>query len=157
MPLLAVGAQAPDFELDGSTGKVRLSDLLKQTDFVILAFFPASFSPVCTNELNLYQEVKDEFARLGAQVVGISVDGRYTQQAFAKANGITFPILADFHPKGAVARQYRVMREDGTAERALYLIDRKQTIRYSYLSETRENPGADRLFDALEAMQGERG
>jgi len=94
MALLAAGARAPHFALDGSTGKARLSNLLKQHDFLILAFFPLAFGPVWTTELNLFQEVKEEFARLGTEVVGISVDSRYTQEAFAKANRLTLPGLA---------------------------------------------------------------
>jgi peroxiredoxin (alkyl hydroperoxide reductase subunit C) len=155
MAALPVSAKAPDFELDGSSGRVRLSDLLKETQYAILAFFAASFSSVCTSELNLYQEVKDEFARLGARVVAISVDSKYVQQAFAKANGLTFPVLADFHPKGAVAEQYGVMRGDGRAERALFIVDSKGIVRYSYVSEIAKNPGADRLLEALEQMKAE--
>jgi peroxiredoxin len=86
-------------------------------------------------------------------VVGISVDSHYTQRAFAKANGITFPLLADFHPKGAVAERYGVMRSDGMTERALFIVDSQRRVRYSYLSELRTNPGADRLLEALESMQ----
>lgn len=158
MPALALETKAPDFELEGSRERpVRLSSLLRETDYVILAFFPLAFSPVCTNQLNLYQEIKDEFARLGAQVVAVSVDSKYAQQTFAAANGITFPVLADFHPKGAVAQQYGVMRDDGVSERALFIVDAAGTIRYSYVSELGQNPGADGLLDALQELQKERG
>ena len=155
MPPLAVGVKAPDFELDGSAGKVRLSKLLKEGHHVALAFFPLAFSPVCTNEMNLFEEVKDELARLGARVVGVSVDSKYVQHAFAQSNGLTFPVLADFHPKGAVASQYGVMREDGMAERALFIVDHTGVVRYSYVSEIGKNPGADRLLNVLEKMQAE--
>ncbi len=154
MAALEVGAKAPDFTLEGTQEQpFRLSEAVKQTRFAVLAFYPLAFSPVCTDELNLFQEVLDEFQRLGAQVVGISVDSKYSQRAFAKANGITFPLLADFHPKGAVATLYGAMRDDGVAERALFIVDGKMAIRYSFVSELRKNPGADKLLEALEAMQ----
>jgi peroxiredoxin len=152
MAALNVGAKAPDFELDGSTGKTKLSDLLASHGYVILAFFPASFSPTCTDELNLFQEVSGEFAKLGAQMVGISVDGKWAQQAFAKQGNLEFPVLADFHPQGAVAEKYGVLRSDGTAERALFIIGKDGVIRYSYVSEIGKNPGADRLLEELEKM-----
>jgi len=153
MAALPVGSKAPDFELEGSAGKTKLSDLLKENDYVILAFFPAAFSPVCTSELNLYQEVKEEFAELGAEVVGISVDSRWVQQAFAKQNNLSFPVLADFHPKGTIAAQFGVMRADGMAERALFIVDSDGIVRYSYVSELTKSPGADRLLEALEKMK----
>lgn len=153
MTALPVGSKAPDFELEGSTGKTKLSDLLKENDYVILAFFPAAFSPVCTSELNLYQEVKEEFGHMGAEVVGISVDSRWVQQAFAKQNNLSFPVLSDFHPQGAIAAQYGVMRSDGMAERALFIIGSDSVVRFSYVSELTKNPGADRLLEALEKMK----
>ncbi|MFB3880775.1 MAG: redoxin domain-containing protein [Armatimonadota bacterium] len=157
MAALQEGAKAPDFTLDGSGGKFALSDALKQHRFVILAFFPAAFSSVCTAEMTLYQEVQGEFARLGASIVGISVDSKYVQTEFAQKNNIQFPLLADFHPKGAVAQKYGVMRDDaGAAERALFIVDSGGVIRYGYVSEVGVNPGADRLLDRLEALQGSK-
>jgi peroxiredoxin len=154
MAALTVGERAPDFTLEGSAeGPVSLSDLLEGNRFVVLAFYPLAFSPVCTDQMDLYQEVIDEFERLGAKVVGISVDSKYAQQAFAKHSGIAAPLLADFHPKGAVAETYGVMRDDGVAERALFIIDSDGVIRYSYVSELTVNPGADLLFEALEGLQ----
>ena len=153
MAALSVGTKAPDFELEGSPGKTKLSDLLAAHRFVVLAFFPASFSSVCTDEMNLFQEARGEFKRLGAQVVGISVDGMWTQQAFAKQGNLQFPVLADFHPKGAVAEKYGVMRSDGRAERALFIVGSDGVIRYSYVSEIAKNPGVDRLLEALEKMK----
>lgn len=154
MPALTVSTKAPDFTLEGTTEEpLTLSEVLKETRFAILAFYPLAFSPVCSDQLSLYQEVLDEFERLGARVIGVSVDSKYTQQAFAKSRGITFPLLADFHPKGAVAEKYGVMREDGVAERALFIVDSEGTIRYSYVSELRKNPGADGLLEALDSMQ----
>jgi peroxiredoxin len=154
MPALPVGSRAPDFELQGTPQQsFKLSNALKETRFVVLAFFPLAFSSVCGDQMTLYQEFVEEFERLGARVVGISVDSRYAQQAFAEAKGIAFPLLADFHPKGAVAEQYGVMRDDGVAERALFIVDSDGVVRYSYVSEPRKNPGADGLLEALEAMQ----
>jgi peroxiredoxin len=157
MAALEVGAKAPDFELKDTEGKsVRLSHLLKDGKPVILAFYPAAFSSVCGDEMSLFQEAQGEFARLDAKIVGISVDNYWSTAAFAKANGITFPLLSDFHPKGAVAAKYGVMRDDGTAERALFIIDTSGVIRYSYVSPVAQNPGADRLIEALEKMRAAR-
>jgi peroxiredoxin len=154
MAALEEGAKAPDFTLEGSSGRFTLSEALKKHRFVMLSFFPLAFSPVCTDEMAVFQEVQDEFERLGAITVGISVDSGYVQAEFARKNNITFPLLADFHPKGAVARKYGVMRDDGIAERALFIVDSGGVIRYSYVSELRVNPGADRLLEKLEELEG---
>ena len=158
MPALEVGARAPDFELKASGEQtIRLSELLKEGREVVVAFYPAAFSPVCGDELSVFQEVLDEFERLNAQVIAISVDNIWSVGAFAKAKGITFPLLADFHPKGAVADNYGVMNHElGLAERALFIVDAQGVIRYSYVSPMLENPGADRLLDALEHMHKTR-
>ena len=156
MAAVQEGAKAPDFTLDGSSGQFTLSEALKQHRFVILSFFPFAFSSVCTGEMTLFQEVQSEFQRLGAATVGISVDSKYVQTEFSKKNHIQFPLLADFHPKGATARKYGVMRDDGSAERALFIVDSSGTIRYSYVSELGVNPGADRLLERLEALQGKK-
>lgn len=153
MAALGVGAKAPDFELDGSPGMTKLSEVLAKHDYVVLAFFPAAFSSVCTEELNVLQEAKAEFAKLGAQVVAVSSDGRWTQLAFAKQGGLEFPVLADFHPQGAVAKEYGVLRDGGTSERALFIIAKDGVIRYSYVSEPARNPGVDRLLEALEKLK----
>lgn len=158
MAALQVGAKAPDLELMAQ-GKVptKLSDLLTEGKNLIIAFYPAAWSPVCGDELTLFQEFLQEFERLNAKVVGISVDNVWSIGAFAESKGITFPLLSDFHPKGEVAAKYGVMRDDGVSERALFIIDPKGIIRYSYVSPLRENPGIDRLIDALEKMeQGEQ-
>jgi peroxiredoxin len=157
MSALEVGAKAADFELTDTKGeKVRLYDLLKEGQPVILVFYPAAFSPVCGDEMSLYQETLGEFRRLGAKVVGISVDNHWSTAAFATQKGIAFPLLSDFHPKGEVARKYGVMRDDGITERALFIVDPAGTVRYSYVSPILENPGADRLLEALEQMRSVR-
>lgn len=155
MPALDVGQKAPDFTLPGTPEEpLTLSEVLQETRFVVLVFYPLAFSPVCTDELNVFQEVQDELERLGARTIGISVDSPYSQQAFAEANGITFPLLADFEPKGAVAAQYGVYRdENGVAERALFVVDSEHTVRYSYVSEPRINPGASGVLEALDKLQ----
>jgi peroxiredoxin (alkyl hydroperoxide reductase subunit C) len=105
--------------------------------------------------MTLFQETRDEFARLGADLVGISEDNFFSIRAWAEAKGITFLLLSDFNPKGEAAREYGVLREDGMAERALFIIDAKGIIRYSYVSPIKENPGADRLLEVLEEMRAE--
>jgi len=158
MPALEVGTKAPDFELEASGERtVGLSAMLKEGKNVVVAFYPAAFSPVCGDELSVFQEALDEFERLDAQVIAISVDNIWSVDAFARAKGITFALLADFHPKGAVAEKYGVMNSDlGLAERALFIVDPQGVIRYSYVSPMLENPGADRLLDALEQMRKKR-
>jgi len=120
---------------------------------VVLAFYPADWSPVCGDQMALYNEVRDEFARFGAQLIGISVDGAWCHAAFAQDRKLHFPLLADFEPKGEVARRYGVYRDgDGTSERALFVIDADGTIRWSYVSPLGVNPGADGILDALERL-----
>lgn len=131
---LEVGREAPDFSLPDASGKmVSLRDFRGKK--VLLVFYPLDWSPGCSVQLDLYQQELENFERLGVTPIGISVDSLYSHGAWAAVRGITFPLLADFHPKGGVAQQYRVYREqDGFSERALYLIDEEGVIRYSYLS-----------------------
>jgi peroxiredoxin len=101
----------------------------------------------------LYNEIMPEFHRFNAEVLGISVDGVWCHAAFARDRKLHFPLLADFEPKGAVARQYGAYRDtDGTSERALFVIDKDGVIRWSYLSPVAVNPGADGILDALEQL-----
>ena len=154
MTALESGSRAPDFELKTAQGDtVGLSDLLAEGRYLVLAFYPAAWSPTCGDEMTLFQEFLDEFERLNAKLVGISVDNVWAVQAWAENKGITFPLLCDFHPKGAVAEQYGVMRDDGVSERALFIVDAEGTIQYNYVSPIAENPGVDRLFEALESLQ----
>jgi peroxiredoxin len=121
---------------------------------VILAFYPADWSPVCSDQMALYQEVLPEFQRFNAELLGISVDGVWSHLAFAEQRNLRFPLLADFEPKGEMARLYRVYRaEDGTAERALYVIDADGIVRWSYVSPVDVNPGADGILRALESLE----
>jgi peroxiredoxin len=153
-PTLArVGVEAPDFSLPSTPDqKVRLSELRGSP--VILAFYPADWSPVCGDQMALYNEVLPAFRQHRAQILGISVDGAWCHRAFAEARKLHFPLLADFEPKGEVARAYGVYRDqDGTSERALFVIDGKGAVRWAYVSPVGVNPGADGILDALEALK----
>ena len=150
--ILAPGSAAPDFTLACTPDqKLALSELRSKS--VILAFYPADFSPVCGDQMALYNEMLDEFRKFDAQLLGISVDGVWCHAAFASARHLKFPLLADFEPKGSVARQYGVYdAEAGVSGRALFVIDKQGMVRWSYLSPMGVNPGADGILDALEAM-----
>jgi peroxiredoxin len=154
MPL-APGTKAPDFDLQSSPDqKVSLSEFRGQP--VILAFYPEDWSPVCSDEKALYQEVLPEFRKFDAQLLGISVDGVWSHLAFAKDRNLHFPLLADFEPKGEVARAYHVYRaEEGTSERALYVIDADGIVRWSSVSPVGVNPGADGILRALGDLRKE--
>jgi peroxiredoxin len=150
--VLSPGTKAPDFTLKKSPDQtLSLSELRGQP--VVLVFYPADWSPVCGDELALFNEVLPEFQRYGAQVVGISVDGVWCHKAYAKARNLDFPLLADFEPKGEVSRKYGAYRaQDGFSERALFVLDGEGVIRWSYLSDVTTNPGADGVLAALEAL-----
>jgi len=150
--VLPAGTPAPDFTLHVTADqKLTLSDLRGKP--VILAFYPADWSPVCGDQMALYNEILPEFHRFDAQLLGISVDGVWCHGAFSEARRLHFPLLSDFEPKGGVARQYGAYRdEDGTSERALFVIDRDGIIRWSYCSPVAVNPGADGILEALEAL-----
>jgi len=149
---LAAGTEAPDFELRSTPDQsLSLSDLRGRP--VVLVFYPEDWSPVCSDQLTLYQELLPEFRRFGAQLVGISVDGIWCHLAFAKDRHLQFPLLPDFEPKGKISRLYGVYRDgDGTSERALFVIDRDGVIRWSYVSPVGMNPGADGILKALEEL-----
>lgn len=150
--ILAPGTAAPEFALKSAPDKVfRLSDMRGKP--VVLAFYPADWSPVCGDQMALYNEMREEFEEFGAQVVGISVDGAWCHAAFAKDRKLRFPLLSDFEPKGAISRAYGAYRADeGVSARALFVLDAEGVIRWSYLSPPGVNPGADGIFKALEAL-----
>jgi peroxiredoxin len=130
---------------------LRLSELRGRP--VILVFYPADWSPVCGDQVALYNEILPEFSEYGAEILGISVDGVWCHAAFARDRKLHFPLLADFEPKGAVARQYGAYREgDGTSERALFVLDADGIIRWSFCSPIAVNPGADGILKALESL-----
>jgi peroxiredoxin len=149
---LPAGTPAPDFALPSAPDRtLSLAEFRGQA--VILAFYPADWSPVCSDQMALYQEVLPEFQKLNAQLLGISVDGVWSHLAFARDRNLHFPLLADFEPKGEVARAYHVYRaEEGTSERALYVIDASGIVRWSYVSPVGVNPGADGILRALENL-----
>lgn len=149
MAALAPGSNAPDFSLHVTPDQtVALSDFRGRP--TILAFYPADWSPVCGDQLALYNELQDEFAKYAAVLLGISVDGVWCHLAFAKDRKYHMPLLADFEPKGEVARKYGVYRDqDGVSERALFVIDEKGIVRWAYVSPIGINPGADGLLRAL--------
>ena len=151
-PRLSTGMPAPDFTLPSTPDqKLRLSELRGRP--VILAFYPADWSPVCGDQMALYNELRQEFARFNAWLLGISVDGVWCHAAFAVDRKLHFPLLADFEPKGEVARRYGVYRpEDGFCERALFVIDADGVVRWSYVSPVGVNPGADGILEALEKL-----
>jgi peroxiredoxin len=150
--ILQPGTPAPDFTLHVTPDqKLSLGELRGRP--VILAFYPADWSPVCGDQMALYNEVLPEFQRYNAELVGISVDGAWCHAEFAKNRRLHFPLLADFEPKGEVARKYLAYRDDdGFSERALFVIDKKGIIFWSYCSPVGVNPGADGILEALEKL-----
>lgn len=153
---LRSGTQAPDFSLHSTPDQtVRLAEFLGQP--VVLAFYPADWSPVCGDQMALYNEILPEFTNLGAELIGISVDGPWCHAAFSQNRKLHFPLLADFEPKGAVARLYGVYREkDGISERALFVINAEGVIHWSHVSPVGVNPGADGILSALEELQNRK-
>ncbi len=150
--ILAKGTRAPGFTLQVTPDQTLSLDELAGRR-VILAFYPADWSPVCGDQMSLYNHVLPEFRRYGAELLGISVDGAWCHQAFARDRKLHFSLLADFEPKGAVARSYGAYRKtEGVAERALFVIDENGMIAWSYCSPIAVNPGADGILDALAAL-----
>lgn len=147
------GTPVPDFSLRSTPDQaVGLSEFRGQP--VVLVFYPADWSPVCGDQVTLYNEMLSEFKELGAQVLGISVDGVWCHGAFSRDRKLHFPLLADFEPKGAVARLFGVFREsDGTCERALFVINADGIIHWSFVSPIGVNPGAEGILSALEELQ----
>src|ERR1700694_3519156 len=152
--ILGAGTRAPDFALNATPDQVlRLNELRGRP--VILVFYPADWSPVCGDQVALYNEILPEFREYGAELLGISVDSAWCHAAFAQDRKLRFPLLADFEPKGAVAREYGAYRpQDGTSERALFVLDGEGVIRWSYYSPIGVNPGADGILNALESLPG---
>jgi peroxiredoxin len=155
--ILPPGTVAPGFTLRVTPDQdLSLTDLAGRP--IILAFYPADWSPVCGDQMALYNEVLPEFHKYDAELLGISVDGVWCHDAFAKDRHLHFPLLADFHPQGAVAKQYGAYREnEGVCERALFVIDRNGVISWSYCSPIAVNPGADGILDALEKLPKQEG
>ena len=150
--LLEPGTKAPDFSLRVTPDQdLALADLTGKP--VILAFYPADWSPVCGDQMTLYNEILPEFQRFGAELLGISVDSAWCHDAFAQHQHLHFPLLSDFEPKGGVARQYGAYRDkEGVCERALFVLDRDGVVFWSYRSPIAVNPGADGILEALEKL-----
>ena len=150
--MIEPGTPAPDFTLrDQDLAKVSLGDFAGRR--LVLCFYPGDFSPVCSDQLSVYQEVLGEVEERGASLVGISVDGIFCHQAFREKLGLEMPLLADFHPKGEVSAAYGAYRpERGYNNRSLVLVGPDGTVEWSYESPSdREIPGANLIFDALAA------
>jgi len=149
---LPPGIPAPNFILAAEPGRqVSLEDLRGRP--VVLAFYPADWSPVCGDQMALYSALRTEWERLGTEVFGISVDGPWCHRAFRETRNLSLTLLADFEPKGAVSRAYGAYNpREGTSERAIFVIDGDGIIRWSYLSPAEVNPGADGILAALEAL-----
>ena len=149
--MIEAGTRAPDFSLPDQDGnQVSLSDFAGRK--LVLAFYPLDFSPVCTDQLSLYQEVLSELEAAGAALVGISVDSAYSHAAFREKVNLTMPLLADFNPKGEVSKAYGAWIEAaGTGNRALVLIE-DGVVKWSHTAPNPgEIPGANLIFDALSA------
>jgi peroxiredoxin len=153
--ILQPDTPAPDFSLRSTPDQfVSLNEFRGQP--VILLFYPEDWSPVCSDELALFNEVLPDFERFNAQLFGISVDSAWCHLAFGDQRNLRFPLLADFHPKGEVALKYGVYRDqDGVAARALFVLDGDGVIRWSYLSPLGVSPGANRVLRALEQLYPE--
>ena len=154
--VLSPGTEAPVFTLRCTPDQsISLSEFRGRP--VVLAFYPADWSPVCGDQMTLYNEMLDEFQEFQAEILGISVDGAWCHSAYARQNKLHFPLLADFEPKGAIARAYGVYNEkEGTCERALFVIDSDGTIHWSYVSPIAVNPGANGILSALEDLKAKR-
>lgn len=150
--ILLAGTPAPDFTLHVAPDQILSLKELRGRP-VILAFYPADWSPVCGDQMALYNEILPEFHRFNAELMGISVDGVWCHAAFSRDRKLHFPLLADFEPKGAVSKLYGAFRDgEGVSERALFVIDKNGTITWSYVSPIAVNPGADGILEALESL-----
>src|SRR3954469_3129536 len=150
--ILSKGNIAPGFELYSTPDKkLSLAELIGKR--VILAFYPADWSPVCSDQMALYNETLKLFRKFDATLIGISVDSKWCHSAFAENRNLHFPLLADFEPKGAVSKLYGAYNEaEGESKRALFVIDEEGIIQWSFLSPDEVNPGADGILEALEEM-----
>jgi peroxiredoxin len=150
--LLSPGTKAPDFTLPfAPREELSLSELRGKP--VILAFYPADWSPTCGDQIGQYNELLPEFHKFGAELLGISVDGPWSHKAYAAARNLHFRLLSDFEPKGAVAKQYGAYRSaNGFAERALFVIGKDGVIAWNHLAQLTVNPGAEGILKALENL-----
>ena len=149
MPIVAAGEPAPDFTLKTADGEdFTREQLLGKTS--VLVFYPFAFSPVCTDQLSVYNDLLEDFAAQGATLYGVSCDATYSQTAFKASLGIEIEQLSDFEPKGAVCKAFGVLHPGGFPQRALVVIDPDGTVRWSFEAPSPSDlPGANLIFDAL--------
>lgn len=152
--VLGAGTSAPEFTLAREDGSAFThANLLGKT--TVLVFYPFAFSPVCTDQLSLYQEVLDEIEGRGATVYGVSCDATYSQKAFREQLGATIEQLSDFEPKGETCRAFGVYHPRGFPQRALVVIGPDAVVRWSYQAPSpAQLPGANLIFDGLAAVPG---
>jgi len=149
--VLQPGAPAPEFTLQREDGSSFTRDDLKGRT-TVLVFYPFAFSPVCTDQLNLYEEVLDQFAAQGATLYGVSCDSSWTQRAFKEKLGVTIEQLSDFEPKGAACSAFGVLHDGGFPQRALVIVDPDGVVKWSYQAPSPGDlPGANLIFDGLSA------
>ena len=152
MSLIQAGVPVPPFSLQRA-GDTTFTEADLRGKTTVLVFYPFAFSPVCTDQLNLYDELRDEFAAQGATLYGVSCDSVWSQAAFKEHLGVAIEQLSDFEPKGAVCRAFGVYHPDGFAQRALVIVGGDAVVRWSYQAETLgELPGANLIFDGLQAV-----
>jgi peroxiredoxin len=153
VPVVQAGQPAPDFTLARFERDPFTRAELEGRN-TVLAFYPFAFSPVCTDQLSVYNEVLDDFAERGATLYGVSCDATWSQQAFKEQLGIEIEQLSDFEPKGATCRAFGVLHPGGFAQRALVLVGPDAVVRWSYEAPSpAELPGANLLFDALDGLE----
>ena len=152
MTALKAGTIAPDFELP-ITPDEKLSLASLRGKPVVLVFYPADWSPVCSDQMALYNEMLKYFSKYDATILGVSVDSKWCHLAFSQSRNLHFPLLADFEPKGEVSKKYGIYDEkEGESQRALFVVDKEGKIAWSYLSPAAINPGADGIINALELL-----
>jgi peroxiredoxin len=151
MSVVEAGQPAPDFTLQRAGNEpFTRADLEGQT--TVLVFYPFAFSPVCTDQLSLYNELLDEFSERGVTLYGVSCDAHYSQRAFKEQLGVDIEQLSDFEPKGATCRAFGVLHPGGFPQRALVLVGPDAVVRWSYQAPSPSDlPGANLIFDALGA------
>jgi peroxiredoxin (alkyl hydroperoxide reductase subunit C) len=149
MPVIKAGQKVPDFSLATYEGEPFTQDDLRGKR-TVLVFYPFAFSPVCTDQLSVYQEVLDEFEAKGATLYGVSCDATWSQQAFRDTLGITIGQLSDFEPKGEACEAFGVLHPGGFPQRALVLVGADGVVEWSYEAPSPSDlPGANLIFDAL--------
>jgi peroxiredoxin (alkyl hydroperoxide reductase subunit C) len=150
--VIEAGSPAPELSLGRADGS-RFTNRDLQGQTTVLVFYPFAFSPVCTDQLNLYQEVLAEFAERGATLYGVSCDASWSQTAFREKLGITIEQLSDFEPKGAVCRAFGVYHPGGFPQRALVIIGPDGVVKWSYEADSPGDlPGANLIFDGLQSV-----